>query len=111
MGGGGGGAPSPVDIDVRVDVVQRGVFWQRREWVRVTVRDFGIGIEQRALRHIFRRFYRSPRARDQNVSGVGLGLSLCQHIVQAHRGKITVDSDVGKGSTFTVYLPVKTGSE
>ena len=86
--------------------VQRGVFLGRADWLRVAVRDFGIGIEKRAQRKIFRRFYRSPLARDQNVSGVGLGLALCQHIVQAHGGKIAVESDVGKGSTFTVYLPV-----
>lgn len=104
--GGGGSSCPPIDIDIRVDVVQRGVFLGRADWLRVAVRDFGIGIEKSAQRKIFRRFYRSPLARDQNVSGVGLGLALCQHIVQAHGGKIAVESDVGKGSTFTVYLPV-----
>ena len=57
-----------------MDVVQRGGFLRRADWLRIAVRDFGIGIEKGAQRRIFRRFYRSPRARDQNESGVGLGL-------------------------------------
>ena len=65
-----------------------------------------MGIDRRERRRIFRRFYRSPRARDRNVSGVGLGLALCRTVVRAHGGWIEVKSKAGEGSTFEVYLPV-----
>ncbi|HQY93457.1 HAMP domain-containing sensor histidine kinase [Caldilinea sp.] len=74
-------------------------------WVLISVADTGIGIsaEQQAL--IFDRFYRSDKARSRELGGSGLGLSIAQRIAHAHNGKITVSSQVGVGSTFTLWLP------
>lgn len=72
------------------------------EWVRITVADTGRGIAPTALPHIFERFY---RAEDNTQKGTGLGLSIAQWIAQAHGGQITVTSEVGKGSIFTLWLP------
>lgn len=93
-------------VTVRCEAVaRRGVFGGRRRWVRISVEDEGIGIERKEWKKIFRRFYRVPSAWDSNVSGVGLGLFLCRHVVRAHGGRIAVHSEPGKGSTFSVYLP------
>jgi signal transduction histidine kinase len=72
-------------------------------WVRVIVEDNGRGIAPTALPHIFERFYRAENA---NQKGIGLGLSIAQWIAKAHNGEITVTSELGKGSTFTLWLPI-----
>ena len=73
------------------------------EWVYVSVRDYGIGIDPDDLEHIFQRFYKCDRSR--NAEGFGLGLPLSEKIARKHGGKITVSSEKGKGSIFTLYLP------
>ncbi len=75
--------------------------------VRLLVTDTGVGIPQKDLKRIFDRFYRVDRARSRETGGTGLGLSICQWIAHAHAGQIAVESRVGKGSTFTVTLPMK----
>ena len=72
--------------------------------VQVTVEDTGVGIAPEDLPHIFERFYRADRSRARS-GGSGLGLAICQWIATAHGGRIEVESAVGKGSTFTVWLP------
>lgn len=74
--------------------------------VKVSVRDTGIGIPKESLPHVFDRFYRADPARSRDRGGSGLGLSLARWIVEAHGGRIEVESAVGRGSTFTVTLPV-----
>jgi heavy metal sensor kinase len=76
------------------------------ESARLAVRDTGIGIRPELMPHIFERFFRADPARSSGVDGVGLGLSLAQWIVDRHQGRISVDSEPGKGSTFTVLLPL-----
>jgi heavy metal sensor kinase len=75
--------------------------------VRLFVSDTGVGIPQKDLKRVFDRFYRVDRARSRETGGTGLGLSICQWIANAHEGQIAVESKVGKGSTFTVTLPMK----
>ncbi|WP_051677103.1 sensor histidine kinase [Maridesulfovibrio frigidus] len=72
----------------------------------ITIRDTGIGIPNEELPHIFKRFYRVDRARSRKTRGSGLGLSICEQIVDAHKGKIEVESCIGIGSVFYVKIPI-----
>jgi two-component system phosphate regulon sensor histidine kinase PhoR len=73
--------------------------------VRVRVSDTGTGIPERDLGRIFERFYRVDKARSRALGGTGLGLSIVKHLVQSLGGEITVDSELGRGSTFSFTLP------
>ena len=74
--------------------------------VKIQVIDQGIGIPVKEQARIFERFYRVDRARSREKGGTGLGLSIVKHITELHGGKVTVESIEGKGSTFTVTLPI-----
>ncbi len=76
------------------------------EFAMIKVRDTGIGIAPEELSHIFERFYRADRARPRDRGGSGLGLAIVEGIVQEHQGSIEVESTPGKGSTFTLKLPI-----
>lgn len=73
----------------------------------VRIRDTGIGIPKEEQEKIFKRFYRTDKSRSRETGGVGLGLSIAEWIAHAHHGRIEVDSELNKGSTFTVYLPIQ----
>ena len=71
------------------------------------ISDTGVGIPEDDVAHVFDRFYRVDKARSRDTGGTGLGLSIVQQIVRLHAGSVTVQSEQGKGTTFTVQLPVK----
>lgn len=73
--------------------------------IRITVADTGIGIPSEDLPRIFERFYRVDKGRSREVGGTGLGLSIVKHAVERMDGAVSVESELGKGSTFTVLLP------
>jgi two-component system phosphate regulon sensor histidine kinase PhoR len=74
--------------------------------VIISVKDHGIGIAQKHLPLLFERFYRVDKARSRALGGTGLGLAIVKHIAQAHGGHISVESKLGKGSTFSIQLPL-----
>lgn len=74
------------------------------DWIRIDVRDTGIGIPEKELPRIFERFYRVDAARTRDEGGTGLGLSIVKHLVQAMGGSVSVESAPGKGSVFSVTL-------
>ena len=76
--------------------------------VRLRVADTGIGIPTRDLPRVFERFYRVDRARSRETGGTGLGLAIVRHVAENHGGDVTVESELGRGSAFTVRLPVPT---
>lgn len=79
--------------------------WAEADKVALRVTDTGIGIPPADLPRIFERFYRVDKARSRATGATGLGLAIVKHIVDAHRGKVSVESEPGHGSSFTVELP------
>jgi two-component system phosphate regulon sensor histidine kinase PhoR len=79
-------------------------------FVRVGVRDQGIGMDEHELKNLFRKFYRTKRAEASGESGTGIGLSIVQQIIAHHGGKMEVTSAPGKGSCFTMVLKAHTES-
>jgi len=78
--------------------------YRDEDLARIDVTDTGIGIAPEHLPHIFERFYRVDKARSRAAGGTGLGLAIVKGIAEQHGGKVTVSSQAGKGSTFTVWL-------
>jgi two-component system phosphate regulon sensor histidine kinase PhoR len=79
--------------------------------IQIDVIDNGIGINQRAIQHIFDKFYRVPTGNIHNVKGFGLGLYYVKTMVQAHNGEVFVASELNKGSVFSVVFPLKEHKE
>jgi signal transduction histidine kinase len=84
-------------IEVRADA--------RNGGVDIEVEDHGVGIAKRDRKRVFDRFYRVDNLLSRQTEGSGLGLSISKRIIEAHGGKLTVRSELGKGSTFTIHLP------
>jgi two-component system phosphate regulon sensor histidine kinase PhoR len=74
-------------------------------WVELSVVDTGIGIPRNELPRLTERFYRVDKARSRALGGTGLGLAIVKHIVQAHGGALRIESDFGRGTCVSVYLP------
>lgn len=91
-------SPSPAQIQIYLR--------RERDRLLVTVADQGIGIPPQDLEHIFERFYTVNKAKSQKLGGSGLGLSIVETIVQKHGGTISVQSEVNRGTTFTLSLPI-----
>ncbi|MBC7286435.1 MAG: response regulator [Armatimonadetes bacterium] len=80
---------------------------QEGPYVRVSVADTGVGISKEGLQRLFSEFFREKRPETSRVTGTGLGLSIVKRIVDFYHGRIDVESEVGQGTTFTVWLPCK----
>jgi signal transduction histidine kinase len=90
-------SPKGGDVEIRL---KRG-----KQKVSVTVEDHGIGISPHTRPHIFDRFYHLEKEADDLFGGIGLGLAITRQVIQQHKGSLDVESDYGKGSTFTMRLP------
>jgi heavy metal sensor kinase len=90
-------APGTISVSLR----------REEQMAVVAITDTGVGIPVEDIPFIFERFYRVDKARSRAVGGSGLGLAICKHIAEAHGGKIEVKSQVGAGSTFSVWLPLQ----
>lgn len=90
---------SNANSDVKI-IVEK----QEKE-ILISVCDKGCGIERQHLSRIFERFYVADKSRSRKLGGTGLGLSIVKHISQVHGGKVTVESMINHGSTFTIHLP------
>jgi two-component system phosphate regulon sensor histidine kinase PhoR len=75
--------------------------------IQIRFKDQGMGIAKKHLPRLFERFYRVDKARSRKLGGTGLGLAIVKHIAQAHGGNITVESELEKGSTFCLHLPIE----
>jgi len=78
---------------------------QEKDQVILKIRDTGIGIAAEDAPYIFERFYRADKSRNRETGGSGVGLTIVKAIIDAHGGRVTVDSRVGEGTEFTVMLP------
>ena len=79
--------------------------WRDDALVRIAVKDQGIGMDQKEVKQIFQKFYRTKKAEESGEAGTGIGLSIVQQIVEQHGGRIEVTSRPGAGSCFTVVVP------
>jgi two-component system phosphate regulon sensor histidine kinase PhoR len=95
------GQPRRITVSARKMTAGRGV-----PAVGITVRDNGKGIARREHKRIFEKFYRVDDLLSRQQDGSGLGLAIVQHVARAHQGKVEVDSEPGKGSAFTIVIPV-----
>jgi signal transduction histidine kinase len=85
--------------------------WKKQHWITVQVKDSGPGISESEKKRIFDRFYRGLAGRASGVPGTGLGLAISKEIVERHGGRITVESKIGEGAAFLVWLPVMKNSD
>jgi two-component system phosphate regulon sensor histidine kinase PhoR len=100
-----GGDHGTVDVSIGLSEERPPSMPGRGPCVRIAVTDHGEGIAREHLPRLTERFYRVDTARSRQLGGTGLGLAIVKHIVNRHRGAMTVDSEIGKGSTFAVHLP------
>ena len=95
-------------VTIRAEIAEdlpASVSLQSEDLVAISVSDQGDGIAREHIPRLTERFYRVDTARSRELGGTGLGLAIVKHIVSRHRGALTIDSKVGEGSRFTVYIP------
>jgi len=102
-GGGGGRVTLRVAESAREPVL-------RAPGVRIQVIDYGAGIDPIHLPRLTERFYRADDHRSRELGGTGLGLAIVKHIINRHRGRLRVESELGEGTTFTIILPIREGA-
>lgn len=90
-------------IGIRVHTAES----QGRRWIEVSIQDQGAGIAAADLPYVFDHFYRAEKSRNRQSGGSGLGLAVVKQVVELHGGQVAVDSEPGKGSCFTVRLPIE----
>lgn len=93
-------------LSVDVALAQQGGRWPSRRGVVIAVADQGAGIPKEHLPRLTERFYRVDKGRSRAVGGTGLGLAIVKHIVNRHRGQLLIESEVGKGTTVSIWLPL-----
>ena len=91
-------------VDRRIRIAARLQSTENGQEVAISIQDRGIGIHSSELKRIFEPFYRSPEATLAQIHGTGLGLSVCKHLAEAMGGRLSVKSEVGAGSVFTLHL-------
>ncbi|MCJ7704803.1 MAG: HAMP domain-containing histidine kinase, partial [Desulfobacterales bacterium] len=99
--------PHGGSLTVKAQQISSPIFSENGKWLEISITDTGIGIPEESKKKIFDPFFTTKRMGD----GTGLGLSICEKIVRDHSGRLDVKSEVGKGSTFFVFLPVYEGKE
>ena len=99
-----GGEKGPVSVRVTAEAAHG----QPEVWI--AIEDRGLGIPPSEKERIFEPFFRGEEAQARQIRGSGLGLSLVQRIVEAHGGRVTLESEPGRGSTFTIALPVSSAA-
>jgi PAS domain S-box-containing protein len=94
---------SPADSEINIKLTKS----SNKDYIVISVKDFGMGVPEEEQGHLFRRFSRSSNVKNMNIGGLGLGLHISKEIVKQHNGKIWFKSEAGKGSTFYFRIPVK----
>lgn len=101
-----GGESGRVEISAEISDTRPPAMQGKGNCLKIAVRDYGEGIVREHIPRLTERFYRVDNARSRQLGGTGLGLAIVKHIINRHRGALVVESEVGKGATFTVYLPI-----
>jgi len=93
-------------IALSIELPQQGGRWPSRPGLVIAVADQGAGIPREHIPRLTERFYRVDKGRSRSVGGTGLGLAIVKHIVNRHRGQMVIESEVGVGTTISVWLPL-----